>query len=49
MAAFRRETLDRNGADARCDRKRKSITAAKIRKDAIFARAFKCVARMSGA
>jgi hypothetical protein len=26
-------------------RNRKSITAAKIRKDAIFARSFKCVAR----
>ena len=41
-----RETLEQNGADTRGGRKRKSITAAKIRKDAIFARAFKCVARM---
>jgi len=41
-----RETSGRNGAAARCDRKRKSITVAKIRKDAIFARSFKYVARM---
>jgi hypothetical protein len=41
-----RETLDRNGADTRGGRKRKSISAAKIRKDAIFARAFKDAARM---
>jgi hypothetical protein len=40
------KTLDRNGVDARGRRSRKSITAAKIRKDAIFARAFKSVARM---
>jgi len=33
-----RETSDRNSFDAECDRNRKSITAAKIRKDAIFAR-----------
>ena len=41
-----RETSDRNGDDTRCGRNRKSITAAKIRKDAIFSRSFKCVARM---
>ena len=41
-----RETLERNGFDTRCDRNRKSITAEKIRKDAIFAQSFKCVARM---
>jgi hypothetical protein len=34
-----RETLDRNSIDARCCRNRKSIKPAKIRKDAIFARA----------
>ena len=39
-----RETLDRNGADKRCARNRKSITAAKIRKDAVFVRSFKYVA-----
>jgi GrpB-like predicted nucleotidyltransferase (UPF0157 family) len=41
-----REALDRNGADKRCARNRKSITAAKIRKDAVFARSFKYVARI---
>jgi len=41
-----RETMDRNGVDRRCDRNRKSIKPAKIRKDAIFVRAFKNVARM---
>jgi hypothetical protein len=32
-----RETFDRNAIGARCGQNRKSITAAKIRKDAIFA------------
>jgi hypothetical protein len=41
-----RETSDRNGFDTRCSRNRKSITAAKIRKDAIFTRTFNDVARM---
>ena len=41
-----RETLCREGFDAGCGRDRKSITAAKIRKDAFFPRSFKCVARM---
>src|SRR5208283_2904664 len=41
-----RETLEQKRLDTRCDRNRKSITTAKIRKDAIFARPFKCVARM---
>jgi hypothetical protein len=41
-----RETSHRNGVDTRCGRNRKSITTAKIRKDAIFARFIKCVARM---
>jgi hypothetical protein len=40
------ETFDRNDIAPRCARYRKSFTAAKIRKDAIFARSFKCVARM---
>jgi hypothetical protein len=41
-----RETLERNGFDAGRGRNRKSIAAAKIRKETIFARAFNCVARM---
>jgi len=44
-----RETLELSGFDAGRGRNRKSITAAKIRKETIFARAFNCVARMSGA
>ena len=41
-----RETLEQTGFDTGRGRNRKSITAAKIRKDAIFARSFKYVARM---
>jgi hypothetical protein len=31
-----RETLEQNGVDTRCGRNRKSITAAKIRKDIFY-------------